>query len=110
MEAKYKAGDVVKIRQWDDMGDQYGFDIYTGTIRCPSGTIFDYDMEKFCGKYVHIRKSGEDSFGIYYKIEEDDQDSYYTDEMFEAFEINSFDKDLFDDSDISSFLDNINVI
>lgn len=110
MEAKYKVGDVVKIRKWHDMGGQYGLDVFTETIRCPSGTIFDHDMEKFCGKYVHIRESGEDSFGIYYKIEEDDQDSYYTDEMFEAVEINSFDKDLFDDSALSSFLGGISVI
>lgn len=46
---KYKIGDMVEIRSWEDMENQYGLD-EDGDINCPG--IFTKDMSDLCGKWV----------------------------------------------------------
>ncbi len=48
---KYKIGDVVKIRSWEDMENQYGLD-EDGDIACPG--VFTQDMRELCGREVGI--------------------------------------------------------
>lgn len=48
---KYKIGDMVEIRSWEDMENQYGLD-EDGDINCPG--IFTKDMSELCGKLVDI--------------------------------------------------------
>lgn len=45
--AKYNVGDVLQIRQWDDMVEEFGLDI-NGNIETPSS--FTTGMKYLCGK------------------------------------------------------------
>lgn len=45
--AKYNVGDVLQIRQWDDMVEEFGLDI-NGDIETPSS--FTTGMKYLCGK------------------------------------------------------------
>lgn len=58
---KYKVGDVVRIREWDDMENEFGLDD-DGAIKC-SGS-FVISMKEFCGREGTIY----DFNGSYYKI------------------------------------------
>lgn len=49
--AKFKVGDKVTIRSWDDMEKEYGTD-YAGDIRVPC--IFSEDMKEYCGRKMTI--------------------------------------------------------
>lgn len=53
MKHKFKVGDRVRIRQWDDMAAEFGVD-ENGSIR--AGGSYDYtpDMKPFCGKLATI--------------------------------------------------------
>ena len=48
---KYKVGDKVRVRQWEDLKSQYETDEY-GEINV--GVIFIEDMKNFCGKELVI--------------------------------------------------------
>ena len=48
---KYKVGDKVTIRSWDDMEKEYGTD-YAGYIKVPG--LFNKEMEKYCGRKMTI--------------------------------------------------------
>jgi len=80
---KFKVGDKVTVRQWDDMKKEYGLYSSGDSIPIPVCS-FVKKMELFCGKKVTI----EEVYGNCYGIEEDDCHWYWTDEMFE----NSADK------------------
>ena len=56
---KYKVGDKVRVRQWEDLKSQYKTDEY-GEINV--GVIFVEDMKNFCGKELVIEMLG---FGGY---------------------------------------------
>ena len=88
---KYKSGDKVKIRQWDDMALEFGVDD-DGDIQMP--VYFIKEMEQFCGKIVTIK-----SLNVsldeeeYYEIMEDTEQAFwFSDDMFE----DEFD-DMFED-------------
>ena len=49
---RYKIGDVVRIRQWDDMAREFGTTIH-GSIACRSW-YFVKEMKKYCGKKLRI--------------------------------------------------------
>ena len=50
-EPKFKVGELVRIRQWDDMEKEFGTNIL-GTINTQQG--FLRKMEPLCGKYAEI--------------------------------------------------------
>lgn len=46
---RYKVGDIVQIRQWNDMVKEFGVNYY-GVIRCNNYCSFVGEMKKYCGK------------------------------------------------------------
>ena len=44
-------GDIVRVRQWDDMAAEFGIDRY-GDIQCPRG--FLRDMDGLCGQMFNV--------------------------------------------------------
>ena len=77
---KYKVGDKVRVRQWDDMVEEYGESF--GSIDIPH-FYFPRNMEKYCGEVVTIEKVDTCS----YRIKEDEEHWYWTDEMFEPYKV-----------------------
>lgn len=73
---QYKVGDIVQIRQWDDMAEEFGTTIH-GSIACRNW-YFVKEMKKYCGKKLQI---GMRSFNDAYHL---DGASYwiFTSEMF----------------------------
>ena len=64
-----KEGNIVKVRQWDDMINEYGISYERGqcfydackvVIDCSKK--FTEDMEKYCGKTIKINKNMEKKF------------------------------------------------
>lgn len=53
---KFKVGDRVRIRQWDDMAKEFGTNGY-GNIKCCPG--FTKEMRQLCGKKATISSIGE---------------------------------------------------
>ena len=53
---RYKVGDIVQIRQWDDMVKEFGVNSYGSirSIRCNNYCSFVGEMEKYCGKKLRI--------------------------------------------------------
>lgn len=80
---KYKVGDKVKIRQWDDMASEFDVDA-SGDIELP-GIFFTNEMKKFCGKIVTIQEQCVDiDDDEYYEILEDTEHEFsFSDDMFE---------------------------
>lgn len=52
-EPKFKVGELVRIRQWDDMEKEFGID-KDGHIKC--GCCFTDGMAPLCGKYAEIER------------------------------------------------------
>ena len=76
---KYKVGDKVKVREWDDMAKEFG--VYGGGfVVVLSGGCFVAPMREYCGKTVTIKAAYDD----YYLIEGDNTQWHFTDEMFVA--------------------------
>lgn len=51
-EPKFKVGELVRIRQWDDMEKEFGTTA-SGTVNCKCG--FTVTMKPLCGKYAEIK-------------------------------------------------------
>ena len=51
---KYKIGDKVRVRQWDEMEKEFGLDPW-GDIKCDH--IFVRDMREYCGKVFTVRNA-----------------------------------------------------
>lgn len=56
----FQVGDVVRVRSWDDMKDEFGLDAY-GNINCRF--CFTRAMQKMCGKLYHVSKVEQDWLG-----------------------------------------------
>ena len=54
---KFKVGELVRIRQWDDMEKEFGLDA-DGDINCR--VQFVQSMKYLCGKYAEITKNHDD--------------------------------------------------
>lgn len=78
---KYKVGDKVRVRQWDDMAKEFGFYGCTKSNIDILGCLFTNSMKKFCGSVVTISNIASDNSR--YLIKEDYQNWYWTDDMFE---------------------------
>lgn len=48
---KFSAGDIVRVRMWNDLKYAYGLDEYD-SIQCPYA--FTSGMSKYCGKEIYI--------------------------------------------------------
>ena len=59
MSRKFQVGDRVRIRSWDDMVEEYGYDENDDSI--PVDYTFIRDMEQYCGlEGTIVRIRGED--------------------------------------------------
>ena len=72
---RYKVGDKVKVREWDNMAKAFYVD-KKGCITC-GPEVFVSDMKEYCGKIMTIKSVGNN----YYKIEEDNENWRWTDDM-----------------------------
>ena len=54
---KFKVGELVRIRQWDDMEKEFGTDSF-GSVACRY--FFTKRMKPLCGKYAEITKIRDD--------------------------------------------------
>lgn len=80
--SKFKVGDKVRVRSWEDMKKQYGVNVL-GNIKTP-GDLFTTSMKQYCGKVVIIN-SVIKSFckrGLY-TIKNDKVNWTFSDAMFE---------------------------
>lgn len=96
---KYKVGDKVRVRQWDDMVEEYGESF--GSIDIPH-FYFSRNMEKYCGEVVTIEKV----YTCSYRIKEDEEHWYWTDEMFESYKVKiAYQADLIDKETFSKMVE-----
>ena len=58
-----KEGNIIKIRQWDDMESEYGYSSLKNAIMCKHS--FTDFMEELCGKEFQITKDMEENFKEY---------------------------------------------
>ena len=58
-----KEGNIIKIRQWDDMKKEYGYSSFEGAILCKF--LFNDFMKELCGKEFKITKEMEEKFKEY---------------------------------------------
>ena len=79
--AKFKVGDRVKVRSWEDMEKQYGLDAY-GNINTPSNP-FVTSMREYCGKVATISTVDEDYHGYSTYTIKNGSIWDFTDAMFE---------------------------
>lgn len=97
---RYKVGDKVRVRDWDDMVKEFG--ICGGNITIP-GCYFVELMKKYCNCIVTISKP---TINDKYLVKEDENGFYWCDEMFEPLDpfgnaldemmkkINQYDKEI----------------
>ena len=77
---KYKVGDKVKVRGWDDMASEFDVNDF-GDIELSQKIDFTKEMKKFCGKIVTIQ--GHDVDGYYEILEDAEHEFYFSNDMFE---------------------------
>ena len=58
--ALVKEGNIIKIRQWDDMESEYGYSSLENAIMCEH--LFTDFMEELCGKEFKITKEMEEDY------------------------------------------------
>ena len=56
-EPKFKVGELVRVRQWDDMEKEFGLTML-GSISCQC--CFTDEMKPLCGKYAEIVRLDKD--------------------------------------------------
>lgn len=71
---RYKVGDKVKVREWDDMMVEFGTD-EDGDIKCR--LFFVADMKNYCGEDMTVSGVSD----VSYKMEEDHGYYVWTDDM-----------------------------
>ena len=77
--SKFKVGDKVRVRSWDNMEQEYGINGW-GNIDVKCG--FTPEMKHFCGKVVTIKSIC--ASGKTYRIKEDNEAYYWSDGMFKT--------------------------
>lgn len=70
---KFKAGDKVRIREWDDMAEEYGV-TSGGEVKPPEGERILPDMRKCCGKETTVVLHDEEE---HYMLEIDGKEWYW---------------------------------
>lgn len=69
----YEVGDKLRIRQWDDMVNEYSYSESVGAIDIPGSALFLQGMRHLCGQTFTV--SGRTDYGSVYK--------YYSEEGLE---------------------------
>lgn len=54
MSYKFKIGETVRVRDWDDMLAEYGPDGRSNYITTPGNIVFIQSMKKFCGNIYTV--------------------------------------------------------
>ncbi len=72
----HKVGDIVTIREWDDMAEEFGLDGDRDIIISGPVIYFSKEMRKCCGKTKKIIKRDEKGYTL------DDEGWRFSDEMF----------------------------
>lgn len=67
-----KEGNIIKIRQWGDMEEEYGYSSLENAIMCEH--LFTDFMKELCGKEFKITKDIEEDFKEYEYFYTDDLD------------------------------------
>lgn len=67
-----KEGNIIKIRQWGDMEEEYGYSSLENAIMCEH--LFTNFMKELCGKEFKITKDIEEDFKEYEYFYTDDLD------------------------------------
>lgn len=57
--SKYQVGDILRIRQWDDMANEYGCTPY-GSIHC--NFMFTREMRCMCGEIFTVKEITNDRY------------------------------------------------
>ena len=81
-EPKFKVGELVRIRQWDDMEKEFGLTML-GSIRCRC--CFADGMKPLCGKYAEIKDLRVDGivFLRFFNCDDSVEDWNYSTDMIE---------------------------
>lgn len=80
-ETKYKVGDFVRVREWDDMASENQID-GDGDIRFNSGGVFfTNEMRKYCGKALKIAAIAKTADCTGYYLETIGKQFIFTDSM-----------------------------
>lgn len=84
-EPKFKIGELVRIRQWDDMVKEFGTRA-TGSVNCKC--TFTVDMKPLCGKYAEIKDLRVDGivFLHFFNCEKEEKYWSYSTDMIEKVE------------------------
>ena len=84
-EPKFKVGELVRIRQWDDMVKEFGTRS-TGSVNCRC--LFTEGMKLLCGKYAEIKDLRVDGivFLRFFNCEKEDKCWSYSTDMIEKVE------------------------
>ena len=82
---KFKVGELVRIRQWDDMAKEFGTDGF-GSVACRY--FFTKRMKPLCGKYAEIKDLRVDGivFLRFFNCEKEDKCWSYSTDMIEKVE------------------------
>ena len=82
---KFKVGELVRIRQWDDMVKEFGTKD-TGSVNCKC--YFTVPMKPLCGKYAEIKDLRVDDivFLRFFNCEKEDKCWSYSTDMIEKVE------------------------
>ena len=82
---EYKVGDKVKIREWNDMVEEFGVDDYDYRIQIPKTASFLSEMRKFCGLIGKITDVCDGGYHLDFGYGEEDW--IFVPEMFEAVDL-----------------------
>ena len=84
--SKYKVGDVLRIRQWKDMLDEYGLISGSTSINVPFH--FPREMRYLCGAVFTVKSiTPLDTCIRYYSYEDTENGWSISEEMLEPFEV-----------------------
>lgn len=82
----YKVGDKVKIKSWEQMVSEYGYDAENKLINVPTCN-FVSEMKPYCGKEMTIKEVHK-NVHFYYLMYEDNGVWEWCTEMIEKREVN----------------------
>ena len=81
---KFKVGDYVKVREWNDMEREYGL-TSNGNINCHC--IFSTNMTKLCGRTMYVKEVIYDSYKLSTTKNSEELPFYFSDDMLVPYNI-----------------------